>query len=138
MADNYPEAAGKHAEDCQVLLSASRFDGAGYLAGYAVECVLKTLIQAEGAFPRPLRHHLDRLSQEAIRLAGLPSQRTMKYVTHPSVTTLTYGMPTGWEEKLRYEAPGIVSEATANAWVGEAQRLYREVIVAMKLDGVPL
>ena len=90
VADNYPEAAGKHARDCQVLLSASRFDGAGYLAGYAVECVLKTLIRSEGAVPR-LHHHLDRLSQEAIRLAGLPSQKTMKYVTHPNVTTLTYG-----------------------------------------------
>jgi hypothetical protein len=37
---------------------------------------------------------------------------------------------------VRYKAPGAVSEATASAWVAEAQRLYREVIIAMKLDGV--
>ena len=136
MADNYPAAAGKHTEDCQVLLSASHFDGVGYLAGYAVECVVKALVQLEGAVP--WGHDLGKLTRKAVYLASLPSQKTMKYVTHPNVTTLTYGPPTGWDEKVRYKAPGAVSEATASAWVAEAQRLYREVIVAMKLDGVRL
>jgi hypothetical protein len=78
------------------------------------------------------------LSRKAAKLASLPSQKTAKYVTTPNVTILTYGLPTGWDENLRYEAPGAVTEATAKAWVAEAQRLHREVIVAMKLDGVPL
>jgi len=137
MPDNYPEAAGKHAVDCAALLAASRFDGAGYLAGYVVECVLKTLIRVENTAPR-FDHDLGRLSRKAAKLASLPSQKTAKYVTTPNVTILTYGLPTGWDENLRYEAPGAVTEATAKAWVAEAQRLHREVIVAMKLDGVPL
>ena len=47
MADNYPEAAWKHVTDSEALLAAKRYDGAGYLAGYAVECTLKTLIWVE-------------------------------------------------------------------------------------------
>ena len=45
--DDYPEAAGKHMKDCNVLMAASRCDGAAYLAGYVVECALKTLIQLQ-------------------------------------------------------------------------------------------
>ena len=37
--DDYPEAAGKHIEDADLLLQAQRFDGAGYLTGYVVECL---------------------------------------------------------------------------------------------------
>jgi hypothetical protein len=135
MADNYPEAAGKHAVDCRVLLMGGRFDGAGYLAGYAIECVLKTLIKVEGG-PKILHHDLGQLSSEAIRLASFPSRKTAKYVTRPNVTTLTYGAPDGWRETLRYEPPGVVSATKATAWVDEAQRLHKEVIIAMKLDGL--
>lgn len=45
--DDYPDAAEKHLEDSKVLMAGSRHDGAAYLAGYVVECVLKTLIQLE-------------------------------------------------------------------------------------------
>ena len=43
--DDYPDAAGKHMEDSNVLIAGSRYDGGAYLAGYVVECSLKTLIQ---------------------------------------------------------------------------------------------
>jgi hypothetical protein len=135
MADNYPEAASKHATDCRILHAKGRFDGAGYLAGYAVECVLKTLIWVE-SWPRISDHNLLRLSNEAMRLASLPTQKTAKYVTRPGVTMLKYKGPDGWRESLRYEAAGVVSETNAKAWVDEAQRLHKEVIVAMKLDGI--
>lgn len=136
MPDNYPEAAGKHVHDAGVLLSHSRFDGAGYLAGYAVECILKTIIQVEhGPYPRN-RHDLGKLSLAATRLAGASTQRTARYIGQPGVTTMQYGLPSGWHTDLRYEAPGTVGDAAARAWVQEASRLYTEVIVAMKLDGV--
>ena len=45
--DDYPDAAGKHMEDSNVLIAGSRYDGGAYLAGYVVECSLKTLIQLE-------------------------------------------------------------------------------------------
>ena len=34
-------------QDSGVLLAGGRYDGAAYLAGYVVECALKTLIQLE-------------------------------------------------------------------------------------------
>jgi HEPN domain-containing protein len=45
--EDYPEAALKHCDDAGRLLSGRRADGAAYLAGYAVECALKTLVQVE-------------------------------------------------------------------------------------------
>jgi hypothetical protein len=42
--DDHPDAAGKNLDDAMALIAAQRFDGAGYLAGYVVECSLKTLI----------------------------------------------------------------------------------------------
>ncbi len=46
--DDYPGAASKHVLDGEALLAAGRFDGAGYLAGYAVECAITTVAQVEG------------------------------------------------------------------------------------------
>ena len=135
MADNYPEAAGKHATDCRILFANGRFDGAGYLAGYAVECVLKTLIHVERG-PKITVHDLQRLSVEAMRLASQPSQKTARYVTRSGVTLVTCKGSDGWRETLRYEAAGAVSEKSAKTWVDEAQRLHKEIIVAMKLDGI--
>ena len=42
--DDHPDAAAKNLDDAMTLLAARRFDGAGYLAGYVVECSLKTVI----------------------------------------------------------------------------------------------
>lgn len=131
--DDYPGAASKHVLDGEALLAANRFDGAGYLAGYAVECTIKTLAQVEGESLRG--HNLGDLSRQALRLAALPSQRTARYVTNPNLTTLTYGDVPGWKEELRYQPDGYVGEAGAKAWVAEARRLYDEVIVQMKLNG---
>jgi hypothetical protein len=133
LPDDFPGAASKHVLDSEALLAANRFDGAGYLAGYAVECTIKTLVQVEGASRHG--HNLGDLSRKALGLAALPSQRTARYLTNPNLTTLAYGDPPGWNEKLRYQPDGYVGEACAKAWVAEARRLYDEVIVQMKLNG---
>ena len=65
MADNYPAAAIKHVRDSEALLAARRYDGAGYLAGYAEECTLKTLIWVETNQGRR-SHNLNRLSSRAV------------------------------------------------------------------------
>ncbi len=134
MADNYPEAARKHVLDSEALLSASRYDGAGYLAGYAVECTLKTLIWVETSRGGG-GHDLSRLSTRALQLAGLPTQKTAAYAKGPMITSLPYG-PAGWRETLRYEAEGTVTRAECEAWVSEARRLHDAVIIPMKFDGV--
>lgn len=134
MADNYPEAAWKHVIDSEALLSVRRFDGAGYLAGYAVECTLKTLIWVESGRGGG-GHNLNALTGGALRLLSLPAQRTARYITHPNITSLQYGS-VGWRETIRYEAQGFVSQADSEAWVAEAKRLCNEVIIPMKMDGV--
>ncbi len=131
--DDYPGAASKHVLDSEALLAANRFDGAGYLAGYAVECTIKTVAQVEG---KDLRgHDLGELSRDALVLVSLPSGRTARYLTNPGFTTLPYGDPPGWRETMRYQAAGFVSQTAAAAWVAEARRLHDEVIVQMKLNG---
>ncbi len=134
LADNYPEAVRKHVLDSEALLSANRYDGAGYLAGYAVECTLKSLILVETG-KGTKAHDLNNLSAQALRLAGLPNQKTAAYVRGPTITSLLYG-PAGWRETLRYEAEGTVTQADSEAWVAEARRLHDTVILPMKLDGV--
>jgi hypothetical protein len=133
VADNFPEAARKHVADSEALLNANRHDGAGYLAGYAVECALKTLIWVETGGAHG--HNLNSLSARVLQLHSLSAQKTATYVTHPAITTLLYGTG-GWIETLRYQAEGTVSQADATAWVAEARRLHDEVIIPMKLDGV--
>ena len=131
--DDLPGAASKHVLDSEALLAANRFDGAGYLAGYAVECTIKTVAQVEG---RKLGgHNLGDLSRTALVLMALPSSRTARYLTNPGFTTLPYGDPPGWRETMRYQAVGFVSQADATAWVVEARRLYDEVILEMRKDG---
>lgn len=120
--------------DSEVLLNASRYDGAGYLAGYAVECTLKTLIWVE-AGGVPQTHNLNGLSNRALQLHSLATQKTASYVKTAAITTLLYGSA-GWRETLRYQPEGTVSQADSSAWVSEARRLHDEVIIPMKLDGV--
>jgi hypothetical protein len=42
--DDYPAAAAKHLDDASALVDAERYDAAGYLAGYVVECSLRTVV----------------------------------------------------------------------------------------------
>ena len=75
---DHPEAAGKHLADAAVLLPAGRADGAAYLAGYVVECVLKTLILVAGG--HAWGHDINALGRDALRLAALPGARSARYV----------------------------------------------------------
>lgn len=46
-SEDFPAAAEKMLRDAQTLLHARRYDGAAYLAGYTVECSLKTVLLLE-------------------------------------------------------------------------------------------
>ncbi|MCP4661181.1 MAG: hypothetical protein GY856_37740 [bacterium] len=134
--DDHPAAAGKHLVDATVLARAERHDGAGYLAGYAVECTMKTLIQLEGEKPRKYKHRLFKMSQDALRFAALPGARSARYAPKAATGHSIYDRAMGWQEALRYRAPGAISGATAQAWLQEARMLYETTIVPMRLDGV--
>jgi hypothetical protein len=135
--EDYPDAAGKHYTDARVLMSRRRYDGAAYLVGYVVECILKTIIQVDRGNNDPIiKHDLNKLSTEALQLATLPSSKTARYFTRGSLTKLPYAdPPAGWKETLRYRHEGTIPKTTAAAWVAEAKRLYMLVIGGLRKDG---
>ena len=138
--DDYPDAAEKHLADAALLLQAGRFDGAGYLTGYVVECVLKTYIligQSRSPIDLRDRHHrLNDLSQSALRLAALQNAQTAKYPLKMTAGHSMYDMNTGWHETIRYRAPAAVTAQQAQDWLAEARAVYAPAIPQMKLDGL--
>lgn len=137
--EDYPEAAAKHCSDARSLLEKGRPDGAAYLAGYAVECVLKTLIQVGqggSAAVRQWQHDLTSLGAEAMRLAALPTSTIARYLPAGPFTMIPYAAPpAGWKETLRYHPAGTIPEGTAVAWTNEAERLYKDVVGELKKNG---
>ena len=135
--EDYPDAAEKHSTDARILLTGNRPDGAAYLSGYAVECMLKTLVQVEKGHNRLVwGHNLNDLSWDALSLAKLAGGRTARYFTNSALTTLRYDNPPGgWKEYLRYYPAGTIPQPTAEKWVEEAERLYFEIIGELKKDG---
>jgi HEPN domain-containing protein len=132
--DDHPAAAGKHLMDAQILLEANRADGAAYLAGYVVECALKSIILVAGG--QPWGHDLNALGRETLRLAALPGARTARYDPQMTPGHSLYNTHAGWRETLRYREEGAVSLADARSWFAEAQAVYQGTIVPMRLDGV--
>jgi len=129
--------------DADLLLRQGRYDGAGYLTGYVVECVLKTYILV-GQSPSPLakvakadRHHrLNDLSQSALRLAAMPSAQTARYPLKMTTGHPMYDVKTGWREQIRYRAAAAVTAQQAQDWLTEARAVYAPALPQMKLDGV--
>jgi hypothetical protein len=138
--DDYPDAAEKHLTDADLLFQAGRFDGAGYLTGYVVECVLKTYIligQSLSTVAKTDRHHrLNDLSQSALRLAAMPNAQTAKYPLKITAGHSMYDLQTGWRETIRYRAPAAVTAQQAQDWLTEARSVYAPALREMKKDGL--
>jgi hypothetical protein len=159
-SDDYPGAAKKHLDDAHALIAAKRFDGAGYLTGYVVECALRTVVLM-GEFARyvplgPGRLEADlkkadankyvtsaaKVAKDAGRdhdlfeLAKVASGYTAVLRGHsavyaPSIDTTK--PPFGaWTFHLRYHTDGRVLPADAAAWLAAAELLYLSTIGAMQ------
>lgn len=132
--DDHPEAAGKHLDDATILERTGRPDGAAYLAGYIVECCLKTLIQVEtGVGQRG--HDLLSLATDLSRLAAVAGARTARYATAPEVQRLRARAISAWTPDLRYRAPGGVPPGDAAKWLAEARAVYESTVGQLRLDG---
>lgn len=135
--DDHPEAAGRHLTDASVLRQEDRCDGAAYLAGYVIECTLKTIIVFRaGIAADPRGHVLDGLSLTAARLASLPGARTVRYRPGMTPGHSIYDTAHGWRPGLRYRESGSILADQARDWLDEATVVYRSAIVPMWLDGV--
>lgn len=131
--DDHPDAALKHLLDANTLLGQSRPDGAAYLSGYVVECVLKSLWHLETGNPRK-GHDLQTLIQRVSAVATVANAKTAKYfgVATRSIT----GSPIApWVPEMRYRSPSMTTN-DAQAWCTVADAVYQETVAQMRLDGV--
>jgi HEPN domain-containing protein len=132
--DRFAQAAGRHLTDALVLASGTRLDNAVYLAGYVVECSLKTVIE----------HHLGeaearRWGHDLSALQGRALQQLCVMVPHAQIrvpasrthgTVLEQGHPV-----RRYWASGQWSEQETRLALERASEIYRETVVSMVADG---
>lgn len=119
---NFQRLAEARIDDAKVLLDNGRWDGAYYLAGYAVECGLKSCIIARllatDEFPEKnfstncWTHNLTQL----VSLAGLKTLLD----ADPDVS-LNWTIVKDWNETVRYDLKGAPDAQT------KAEELYRAV-----------
>jgi HEPN domain-containing protein len=97
-------------DEAKVLLDSKRYDGAYYLAGYAVECALKACIAKftkEYDFPdkelvnKSWTHKLTQL----VEVAGLEKERREK-ADQDKEFELRWGVVKDWSEDSRYTESG--------------------------------
>ena len=117
-------------------MAGGRHDGAAYLAGYVVECALKSLIQVEGTLegtrPEP-SHDLESLSGKLRTMATQVGFRTS--VVYESVKEILgdAGILT-WNPQMRYQTPQVTHD-TAKRWLQEAKDVYSRIIDRLRIDG---
>lgn len=141
--DDHPEAAHKHLDDAQGLLSSNRSDGAAYLAGYVVECSIKALILHDSGVPLPASrppwkkgaagHNLNELVAQASSLAAVAGAKSARYLG-PVIQGLAVSRVASWRPEMRYRAP-FMTPADAQSWFADAQAVYQESVGQMLLDG---
>lgn len=131
--DDYPEAAEKHMEDSNALITESRYDGAAYLAGYVVECALKTLIQLETGNAE-YSHDLPGLCDQLDRLAAQAGARHGKVYLAAEATLRASMVLHNWKPGQRYHGPGVGAQ-NAGAWNREANLAYQQIIGRLRLAG---
>ena len=131
--DDYPEAAAKHMQDSGVLLAGGCYDGALYLAGYVVECALKSLIQLETGRGRH-SHDLPGLCDVLDVLAAQASSRTGRFYLGAQASLRASSILNGWTPEQRYRGPGV-SATDAATWHQEAADAYGRIIGQLNLAG---
>jgi hypothetical protein len=112
-------AAGQRFEDAQVLFAHGRSTGAVYLAGYAVECLLKAVLIARTPVSRRRRvwdsfrgkagHNLDSLRYAVSRVGVSIPEHCLRHFVQVS----------SWTTDLRYYA-GSKKKADAQAFLRSA------------------
>jgi HEPN domain-containing protein len=113
--------------EARLLLRAGAFQGAYYLAGYAVECALKACtarqFQQHDIPDRKLvndvyTHDVDRL----LDLAGLRPELQQEAATNPPLQT-NWNVVKDWKETARYN-PSITGQEARDLYSACAARRY--------------
>lgn len=130
--DDFPAAAQRHLEDAGVLQAADRPDGAAYLAGYVVECAMKTMIQVETGWAAR-SHDLAGLDRTLSALSARVGAQTARHYAR-AVPLLRDPALLGWNPAMRYRGQET-SQTDAAASLRAAGDVYRVVIGGLALDG---
>ncbi len=118
MPESYAQSALRHFADADLLAGGGHLDGAGYLIGYAVECAIKSVIEATRPAAGAPHVHLPHLVERAKK--ALQGRRR-----HPVFTVLAQdGFMDGWMVEARYEANGYVDAARYQQWRSNASRTF--------------
>ena len=126
--------AEKHLTDSSLLLAQKRFDNAGYLSGYVVECCLKALLDIDGMpSVKELGHELPLMAGNALMLGYVlaPSRRRYNLAATPDLDLLIRD----WKPDSRYEKENTTTPALAESRVRGARAAYEQIVVPMILDG---
>jgi HEPN domain-containing protein len=105
---DFQELADMRIDEAAVLLAQGKYDGAYYLAGYAVESGLKACIarltSQDDYPPKPkfihdyYSHEIERL----VKIAGLTAQRDADAAADPDLAA-NWAVVKDWTEESRYE-----------------------------------
>ena len=108
------QSAKQRFEDAEFLLDAERTTGAIYLAGYSVECMLKSLILSSAPGRKRMALLASFRGSKAHDYEWLKKQYTKKFKTGtfslPSAVSKNFSMVDTWTVELRYKA------GCAEAW----------------------
>lgn len=108
---DFQELAKVRLDEAKALLDQKRFDGAYYLAGYAVECGLKACIAKltnQDDFPRDRRFVEKCYSHDfmdLLKASGLLPDWEKDTQADAALTT-NWGIVEAWNESVRYERWG--------------------------------
>lgn len=115
----FREVAALRLKDAETLLRAKRFQGSLYLAGYAIECLLKFgVTRRQGCVYLPAEletHDLDRL----LDAAGLGPALS----DFPAMEGTFSGFADQWGPELRYRT-ATLTEAQASELYADADEIY--------------
>lgn len=124
----------KHHEDVEGLFAAGRFDNAAYLAGYVIECGLKTLLLREGMpAAKQLGHDLPLMTGNALSLAVQMAPAIRRYRVPDSADF--QHIVAHWGPEERYEATGFMDRAKAESRLRAVRETFTALIVPQLLDG---
>ncbi len=117
-------AAQQRLEDAQVLLAGGRTTGAVYMAGYAVECMLKALLLAQSAdrarkmllrsFRGVKAHDFESLKLRYSRIGG---------ARFPGGVTRAFSVVSTWKTDFRYKAT-MVDRREAETFLRSVQAIF--------------
>lgn len=150
MADDFVKTAQQMMKAARALQAAGAHRNACYLAGYVVECTLKTLLEVAGE--DPWGHEIKDLNEGLTRLHLAPADKIGRYgdpsrhaptiflvVSRTSKTkpdgTITWKEYCHWDPRHRYDGTRWADDATSRAYVNEAQK-FIDIIDDMRIQGV--